>query len=90
MNDLVKQTRGALIYPAFMLLMCITVTIFLLTLVLPKFAEIYATKKAVLPLPTRILMAASSGLVDHWLFWLVFTAAAAAGLSCSMLPVFKS
>src|SRR6185295_10914143 len=38
---------------------------FLLAFVLPKFAAIYASKAAALPMPTKILMGFSQFLIDH-------------------------
>lgn len=59
------RLRGALTYPAFMFVMCIAVTVFLLTVILPRFATIYSSKGAALPGPTRILMALSDGMVRY-------------------------
>jgi len=67
---IVKKVKGALMYPAFMFLMLVGVTVFLLTFVLPKFAGIYGAKGAALPMPTQILMAISNTLVHHWA-WVV-------------------
>lgn len=64
-----KQVRGALMYPLFMFLTCIAVTVFLLAVILPRFADIFATRGALLPWPTRMLMAASDSLVLGWYYW---------------------
>lgn len=69
-REIVKKVRGALIYPGFMLFMCISVTIFLLTTVLPRFTAIFAARKATLPLPTQILMQISDTLIHYWYFWI--------------------
>ncbi|MBI1367431.1 MAG: type II secretion system F family protein [Planctomycetes bacterium] len=66
----VKKVRGAMMYPAFMATMAIGVTIFLLTFVLPRFANIYAGRGATLPAPTRILMATSGVLIQYWYLFL--------------------
>ena len=42
----------------------------ILTVILPRFTAIYADKGAMLPGPTRALLATSSMLVDHWPIWL--------------------
>jgi len=68
----VKQAKGAMMYPMFMTVMAIGVTIFLLAFVLPKFAAIYATRDAALPAPTQLLMNMSALLVNYWYFWLGF------------------
>ncbi len=65
-----KKIKSALTYPAIMLVMITGVTIGLLTWVLPKFTGIFASRGATLPLPTRILMAASESLLSYWYFWI--------------------
>lgn len=66
-----KQIKGALMYPAIMVCMTIGVTIFLLTFVLPKFADIYSSRGQSLPAPTQLLLDMSALLVDHWQWWIV-------------------
>lgn len=61
----VKNAKGALLYPAFMMLLCVAVTIFLLAVILPRFAEVFASREATLPLPTRMLMAMSDAFLQH-------------------------
>ena len=63
-----KQIRGAMTYPVCMLSFCILVVVALLVFILPRFEKIYAGKGAVLPLPTRILLGLSHGLVNYWPF----------------------
>ena len=65
-HETLRRVKGALTYPAIMLGFAITTTIFLLVFVLPRFTGIYGAKGAVLPMPTRVLMAMSSALVDNW------------------------
>ena len=61
----VKQIRGALTYPAIMGTLAITVTLFLVVGVLPRFARIYESREAALPAPTKIVMAISNFLTGH-------------------------
>lgn len=68
-RDIVKKVRGAMIYPSFMLIMAISTTLFLLTVVLPKFTAIFAARKAALPLPTQLLIAVSDSLLNYWYAW---------------------
>lgn len=77
MSDLktLRKLKGALIYPALMLGLCAAVTVFLLTFVLPRFAGVFASHNATLPLPTRMLLSLSEGLMSHWPLWLVGSAA---------------
>jgi type IV pilus assembly protein PilC len=70
-REMTKKVKGALIYPAFMFVMSVGVTIFLLTVVLPRFTSIFASRKAALPLPTQILMAVSHSLIGYWYLWIV-------------------
>ncbi len=65
--EIIRRVRGALTYPAIMLAFATSTTLFLLTFVLPKFTAIYAQKGAALPVPTKILMLVSNGLISHWL-----------------------
>lgn len=67
---LVRRVRGAMAYPIVMLGICTAVTVFLLTVILPKFAGVFAARHATLPLPTRILMTMSDGLLGNWPLWL--------------------
>jgi len=61
-----KRVKGALTYPVCMLTFCVLVVAGMLIFILPRFEKIYAGKGAVLPTPTRLLLAASRTLVDHW------------------------
>src|SRR5690606_27569410 len=58
--------RGALTYPCVMMTLAVAVTVFLLTVVLPRFATIYANRSAALPAPTRFMLGISSVWNDHW------------------------
>ena len=65
-----KMVIGASIYPAIIGTMAITVTVFLLTFVLPKFYTIFEGKEDVLPWATNFLMMLSKSLTDQWPFLL--------------------
>jgi type IV pilus assembly protein PilC len=65
------KVRAALAYPGVMGVLAISVTIFLLTYVLPKFTPIFERKNMKLPLPTTIMMGASHVLIGYWWAWLV-------------------
>lgn len=66
-QDIVRRVKGALVYPAVMMAFAGTTTVFLLAFVLPKFSAIYAQKAAALPAPTKILMALSSFIINHYI-----------------------
>ena len=67
-QEIIRKVRGALTYPGIMFGFAILTTIFLLAFVLPRFTTIYANKGAALPVPTKVLMAISDGLVHQWMF----------------------
>jgi type IV pilus assembly protein PilC len=75
-----KKIKGALTYPAVMLVMILGVTVGLLVWVLPRFAGIFASKGATLPLPTRMLMLLSDALLGYWYLWISGAVAAVVGL----------
>ncbi len=63
----VRQIKGALMYPMVMVAVAMAVTTFLVTWVLPRFARIYETRSATLPMPTRIVMAISNFILTNWI-----------------------
>lgn len=78
-QDIVRRVKGALTYPGIMLAFAVTTTIFLLAFVLPRFAGIYASKSAALPLPTKVLLNMSNFMVANWLGLITGTIAAVVG-----------
>jgi len=63
-----SQVRGAMVYPVIIAVMAVSVTIFLLCFVLPRFTAIFSGKEHLLPTPTKILMASSAFLRGYWYF----------------------
>lgn len=78
-RKIVKQIKGALTYPAVMITMALSVTGFLVAFVLPRFAKIYANKKAALPALTRVVMDISDFATTHWIALVAALAALVAG-----------
>lgn len=64
--DLMSKTRGAMIYPAFILFGLVVVGFLMMTFVVPKLTEILQQSGATLPITTRMLIAVSSFLKDYW------------------------
>jgi len=60
-----SQVKSAMVYPIIIAVMAVSVTVFLLCFVLPRFTMIFRGKENLLPLPTVLLMAASAFL-RHW------------------------
>ncbi len=61
-----KMVLGASIYPGIIATMAISVTVFLLTFVLPRVAGVFKGKEDALPAPTRFLMGLSGFMVEWW------------------------
>jgi type IV pilus assembly protein PilC len=60
------MVRGAMVYPIILAVMAVTVTIFLLTFVLPRFSALFAGREALLPLPTKMLLGLSAFVRHYW------------------------
>ncbi len=63
-----RMVKGAMIYPIIIMVMAVSVTVFLLTYVLPRFMIVFKGKEDILPLPTKMLLAASEGLIGYWYY----------------------
>src|SRR3989339_1326155 len=61
-----SQVKSAMVYPVIIAVMAVSVTIFLLVFVLPRFTKIFAGKEQYLPAPTKILMASSAFVRGYW------------------------
>lgn len=77
--ETIGKVRAAMAYPAVMMFMAISVTIFLLTYILPKFTPIFKSRGTELPTPTKVMMTISDTLLDNWYFWLAGAAALVVG-----------
>jgi type IV pilus assembly protein PilC len=67
-----SQVISAMIYPIIIGVMAITCVTFLLTFVLPRFLVVFEGKEHLLPAPTKLIMALSTGLRSYW--FIVFPA----------------
>ena len=66
-NDaLVRKVKGAMVYPAVIMAVAVAAIAILLIFVIPTFQEMFASVNMVLPLPTRIVIGASNGLIQWW------------------------
>ena len=74
-----KRFLNALIYPTFLIVLSIVMVAVVLTVVIPKFSELYRDLNVELPLPTRILIATGEGVQSNVL--LVLPALVIAGLA---------
>ncbi|PYI87608.1 MAG: pilus assembly protein PilC, partial [Verrucomicrobia bacterium] len=71
-----RKVKSAMMYPAGVVIVAIGITIFLLTNVVPVFAECYKGLGAELPGPTQVLISISHFL-QRWVFYILPAAAAA-------------
>jgi type IV pilus assembly protein PilC len=65
-----KQVKGALSYPVFMTSAGVVMTVFLMVFILPRFASIYGQRGAILPTPTKILLAMSEFVTGWYMYYL--------------------
>jgi type IV pilus assembly protein PilC len=70
-NDaLARKVKGAMIYPAVVMVVAIAAIAILLLFVIPTFQTMFASFNATLPLPTRIVIAMSQALQHYGIFLL--------------------
>jgi len=79
-DEFVSKIRVALIYPIFMASVGAATVLFMLVFVIPRIKGIYASAGETLPLPTRILIATSEGIIHNWVWILIVCAAAYFGI----------
>ncbi len=61
------KVKSALMYPAFVLVVFFGVMIAMMVFVMPRISQVFTRLKMDLPLPTRLLMAASDALMNHYI-----------------------
>jgi type IV pilus assembly protein PilC len=79
--NLAQAIKSALIYPAFVLVLLIIISFYVLGWVVPQLKAVFDEFRAELPLPTQILIAASNFVVNFW--WLIIIMAVGAYLALS-------
>lgn len=71
MYELLSKAKGALIYPAFVILTFFGVMALMLTVVIPKLASIITESGQEIPIYTKIVIALSDFMVNYGIFFLV-------------------
>jgi len=61
-----RKILSALAYPILMLFLCVGVIIILLAFVVPEITKVFESQKAVLPMPTQIVIGVSKFLAVYW------------------------
>ena len=67
-HALIAKVRGALFYPIIVVIAMVAVGISTIVFVMPKLVLVYAESQAILPLPTRIMIAVSKFTSDYIIF----------------------
>ena len=79
-EDLRQKIKSALFYPMILLLAGIAVTLFIVTTIIPQFAEIFMKVGIALPAPTLILYRVGTGIKRYWYLFALFTIIGATGV----------
>ena len=74
-----SQVVSAMVYPIIIAAMAVVCLSFLLLFVLPRFLTVFEGKEHLLPMPTKVIMAASDFSRTYWYLILTGTAAAITG-----------
>jgi type II secretory pathway component PulF len=78
--NLKQKIKGSLFYPVILLFAGLAVTLFIVTFVIPKFAEIFTRSGISLPLVTSVLYKVGLSIKHYWYFILLFFGAVLAGI----------
>lgn len=65
-EDFSGKVKGAMVYPAIMVVMMIVIAFVMMIMVIPKITQVYVEFGATLPLPTQILVAMSNLTTNYW------------------------
>lgn len=69
--EVTSKAKSALIYPSFVMGVFVIVMYLMLTMVIPKIAEMLVSNGQDLPIPTKIVIAMSNFLVNYGLFFII-------------------
>jgi MSHA biogenesis protein MshG len=75
-----SRIKSALLYPSLVVVSLILATVFMLVFVIPQFADMFSKFDGQLPLPTRIVLAVSEAITQHYLIVVCGVACAVYGL----------
>lgn len=79
-EDLKQKIKGALIYPMILLFAGTAVTLFIVTFVIPQFAQIYIEAGVKLPLPTQIVYNTGIAIKSYWYLFIAVVVAIVLGI----------
>jgi len=70
-NKIENKIKGAMVYPAILIIVAIAVVIFLLVSVMPVFISMFLSSGIELPLPTRIILKISNSITNYWYIYVI-------------------
>lgn len=79
-HDLISKVRGALVYPAVILVAMTGVGVLMLTYILPKITSVFEDMNVTLPATTRFIIAMSDFLIQYWYLALLIVVGGAFGI----------
>lgn len=66
-DQLVRKVKGAMVYPAVIVVVAVAVTVGMLVFIVPVFAKMFGGLNAELPMPTQVILKVSNFLRDNFL-----------------------
>ncbi|MBQ6034254.1 MAG: type II secretion system F family protein, partial [Ruminococcus sp.] len=82
-NKLKNTIRGAMIYPIILLVLCVVIVIFLFTVIMPTFIDMFDSKED-MPVLTRIMAGISDFLTHKWYILVVILIVAVLGFRAAL------
>jgi type IV pilus assembly protein PilC len=82
-NKLKNTIRGAMIYPIILLVLCVVIVIFLFTVIMPTFIEMFESKED-MPVLTRIMSGISDFLTHKWYILVIIAVALVFGIKIAL------
>lgn len=71
-ESMISKIRGAMVYPGIILFVIIAVVVFMMVMVVPQVANLYADMDKELPTATQVLVAISDFVINQWYIILIF------------------
>lgn len=73
-NRINSKIKGAMVYPAILSVLAVSVVIFMLAVIMPTFVGMFEGSGVPLPAPTRFLMSVSDAIRDYWYIFIAVIA----------------
>ena len=84
-HDLLRKVRGALVYPAVILVAMLGIGVVMMIFVVPQITKIFADMNVELPLLTKFVLNLSNLLVKYWLLVILTSVILAVGLKIFLI-----